>query len=105
MQPTGLRNFDTKFGHSVQPAVPSGKQADPLFKKYLNYGIIIIIIIITFSAAAQRGFCLHLQLSSSLHPSEAVVQQCVVLWDKVVSSTPNPQPGGQGYLFLSGSLL
>jgi len=72
MQPTVLTNFVTKFGHSIQLAVSSGKQVAPLFKAYLNY-VIIIITIIIISAVVHSGFCLHLQLSSSLYPSEAVM--------------------------------
>jgi hypothetical protein len=72
MQPAVPKNFVTQFGHTIQPAVPSGKQAAPLFKKYLNY-VFIIVIIINISAVARSGFCLHLQFSSSLHPSESVV--------------------------------
>jgi len=41
MQPAILRNFVTQVGHSVQSAVPSGKQAGPLFKKCLNYLILM----------------------------------------------------------------
>ena len=69
-------NFVIQFGPSIKAAVPSGKQAAPLFKKCLNYVIIIIIIInttITISAVAHSGFCLHLQLSFSPHTSEVVV--------------------------------
>ena len=74
MQPAVLMNFVIQFGHSIKAAVPSGKQAAPLFKKYLNYVIIIIInTTITISAVAHSGFCLHLQLSFSPHTSEVVV--------------------------------
>ena len=102
VQPTVHRNFLTQFGHSIQPPVPSGKQAAPLFKNYF--------LIMSSSSSSSSALCSTVGFSfiynsppACIHPK--LFWNNLFFWGlRLLAPRPTPNLEDRGYLFLSGSL-
>jgi hypothetical protein len=80
----------------------------PLYAgKIVNILLLLLLNVVLFLLwrfGPFSGHCLHSLLPPFLsEASFKVSKQILVLQGRVVSPTPNPQPGGPGYPFLSGS--